>query len=131
LKGRSTDLLLRKKGSDFTDTRGISDNKNEQLALTRKHSGATHDDWRWDLMFVSRIFLPIFFELLFFIYAVFKDIFMNGVDLTCHCALVCCYLVRLEQNSVGWNFHAFVDLNNITYQNKILMNFNQFAISDH
>jgi hypothetical protein len=82
-------------------------------------------------MLVSRVLLSVSFELLFLLDAVFKDIFVNGINLTCHCALIGCDLVRLEQNTVSWYFHALVDLNNVTYQHKILMHFHQLAISYH
>ena len=80
-------------------------------------------------MLVPRVFLSISFELLFFTDTVLKSIFMNWINFSCHRALIGCYLVGLEQNTIGWNLHTFVYLYNISHQNKILMHFDQLPVS--
>ena len=82
-------------------------------------------------MLIWGILFSIPFEFFFFLDASLNNIFVDWIDLTCHGTFISCNFVCLNKNTIGWDFHTFVDLNNVSYKNEVLVNFNRFSISDN
>lgn len=80
-------------------------------------------------MFILLILLTIVNELIFTLDASSEDIFVDRIDFTCHRALISRYIVCIDKQTISGNLHTLINSNNISNQNKILVNFNRRAIS--
>lgn len=70
------------------------------------------------------------FELIFLFDASFKNVFVNRIDFTSHCAFIGGDFIGLEKDSISWDFHTFIDLNDISNKDKVLVNFNELTVSN-
>jgi hypothetical protein len=55
---------------------------------------------------------------------------VDWIDFTCHGTLIGCDFVGFEKNTIGWDFHTLIDLDDITGEDKVLVDFNERTISD-
>ena len=67
------------------------------------------------------IFLTASDDFLFFFLTSYKGIFVDGVSFTCHGAFICHHITRLDQIPVSWNFHSFVDDDEVSNHQIVLM----------
>lgn len=80
-------------------------------------------------MFVCQVLLAGFLKLMFLVNAVFKHIFLDWLRFSSHGALVSWDLIGLDEQSISRYLHTLSDKNNISHQDKILMNFHSDSIS--
>lgn len=73
-------------------------------------------------MFLAAIFVSTLFYILHFVPALLEGIFVNRFRFTSHSTFVSRYFIRFNQDRIGWNFHSFADVDQISYQHVILVN---------
>lgn len=80
-------------------------------------------------MFVYQILLSGFLKLMLLANAIFKHIFLDWLRFSSHGTLVSWDLVGLDEQPISRYLHTLCDKNDISNQDKILMNFHGDSIS--
>jgi hypothetical protein len=83
------------------------------------------------MFILLHLFVVLIHDLLPFLGANRKGIFLNWIDFASHRAFICCYIIRLKKQSISRNLHSLVNGHNITHKDEVLVNLKSKPTAPH
>lgn len=82
-------------------------------------------------MTICLILFVLLHDLVFLLYTLLENIFFNWFCFAGHCTLVAYNFVGFNQKSISRDLHSSLNFDNVSNKNKILMDLNEFTISEN